>query len=154
MTFWKEKNWKCAAHLKNSVRIFVEKTYKMGCLEGSGVPVLYIGRTVPKGYNPLFSSIFTISYCVKHPSFCYMVNVASSDSFLKWPEQYYVKGIHEVPQHVFSYEPCASFLSFWTIHVFRCTFSNLFLYFTVGNRISRPYVGVNKTKVIENTIED
>jgi hypothetical protein len=22
----------------------------MGCLEGSGVPVLYIGRTVPKGY--------------------------------------------------------------------------------------------------------
>jgi hypothetical protein len=23
--------------------------YKMGCLEGSGVPVLYIGRTVPKG---------------------------------------------------------------------------------------------------------
>jgi hypothetical protein len=34
---------------KNSVRIFVEKIYKMGCLEGSGVPVLYIGRTVPKG---------------------------------------------------------------------------------------------------------
>ena len=27
----------------------VEKIYKMGCLEGSGVPVLYIGRTVPKG---------------------------------------------------------------------------------------------------------
>jgi hypothetical protein len=40
-------------HFKNSVRIFVEKIYKMGCLEGSGVPVLYIyiyiGRTVPKG---------------------------------------------------------------------------------------------------------
>jgi hypothetical protein len=35
--------------LKNSVRIFVEKIYKMGCLEGSGVPVLYVGRTVPKG---------------------------------------------------------------------------------------------------------
>jgi hypothetical protein len=34
---------------KNSVRIFVEKIYKTGCLEGSGVPVLYIGRTVPKG---------------------------------------------------------------------------------------------------------
>jgi hypothetical protein len=33
---------------KNSVRIFVEKIYKMGCLMGSGVPVLYIGRTVPK----------------------------------------------------------------------------------------------------------
>jgi hypothetical protein len=29
--------------------IFVEKIYKMGCLEGSGVPVLYIGHTVPKG---------------------------------------------------------------------------------------------------------
>jgi hypothetical protein len=34
---------------KNSVRTFVEKIYKMGFLEGSGVPVLYIGRTVPKG---------------------------------------------------------------------------------------------------------
>jgi hypothetical protein len=34
---------------KNSVRIFVEKIYKMGCLEGSGVPLLHIGRTVPKG---------------------------------------------------------------------------------------------------------
>jgi hypothetical protein len=34
---------------KNSVRIFVKKIYKMGFLEGSGVPVLYIGRTVPKG---------------------------------------------------------------------------------------------------------
>jgi hypothetical protein len=31
---------------KNSVRIFVEKIHKIGC---SGVPVLYIGRTVPKG---------------------------------------------------------------------------------------------------------
>jgi hypothetical protein len=35
--------------LKNSVRIFVEKIYKMVCLGGSGVSVLYIGRTVPKG---------------------------------------------------------------------------------------------------------
>jgi hypothetical protein len=34
---------------KNSVRIFVEKIYKMGLSEASGVPVLYIGRTVPKG---------------------------------------------------------------------------------------------------------
>jgi hypothetical protein len=31
---------------KISVLVFVEK---MGCVEGSGVPVLYIGRTVPKG---------------------------------------------------------------------------------------------------------
>jgi hypothetical protein len=34
---------------KNLVCIFVGKTYKMGCLEGSGVPVLYIGRTVTIG---------------------------------------------------------------------------------------------------------
>jgi hypothetical protein len=34
---------------KNSVRIFVEKIYKMECLEGSGVTVLYIGRTVHEG---------------------------------------------------------------------------------------------------------
>jgi hypothetical protein len=27
----------------------VEKIHKMGYLEGSSVPVLYIGRTVPKG---------------------------------------------------------------------------------------------------------
>jgi hypothetical protein len=39
----------CVACLKNSVCIFVEIIYKMGCLEGIGVPVLYIGRTVPKG---------------------------------------------------------------------------------------------------------
>jgi hypothetical protein len=31
---------------KNSVHIFAEKIYKMGCLEGRGVPVLYIGCTV------------------------------------------------------------------------------------------------------------
>jgi hypothetical protein len=34
---------------KNSVCTFAEKIYKMGCLEGSGVPVLYIGRMIPKG---------------------------------------------------------------------------------------------------------
>jgi hypothetical protein len=46
----KRKNGECAACLKNLVRVFVEKKiYKMGFLEGSGVPVLYIGRTVPKG---------------------------------------------------------------------------------------------------------
>jgi hypothetical protein len=36
---------------KNSVRTFeicCKKIHKMGCLEGSGEPVLYIGRTVPK----------------------------------------------------------------------------------------------------------
>jgi hypothetical protein len=34
---------------KNLVCTLVEKIHKMGCLEGSGVPVLYIGHTVPKG---------------------------------------------------------------------------------------------------------
>jgi hypothetical protein len=30
--------------------MFVEKIYEKGCLEGSGAPVLYIGRLVPKVY--------------------------------------------------------------------------------------------------------
>jgi hypothetical protein len=45
----KRKNGECAACFENLVRIFVEKIYKMVFLKGSGVPVLYIGRTVPKG---------------------------------------------------------------------------------------------------------
>jgi hypothetical protein len=36
---------------KFSTYNLLEKNNKMGCLEGSGVPVLYIGRTVPKGYT-------------------------------------------------------------------------------------------------------
>jgi len=32
-----------------SVLIFVEKIYKMQHLEGSGMPILYIGRTGLKG---------------------------------------------------------------------------------------------------------
>jgi hypothetical protein len=43
----KIKNEECAACLKNSVRKFFEKMYKIWCLGGSGVPVLYVGRTVP-----------------------------------------------------------------------------------------------------------
>ena len=39
----------CAACLKFSVLIFVEKIYKMKQREGSGTPVLYIGRRVLKG---------------------------------------------------------------------------------------------------------
>jgi hypothetical protein len=39
----------CAAYLKKSVRTFVEKIYKMGFLEDSGVPVLDVGLTVSKG---------------------------------------------------------------------------------------------------------
>jgi hypothetical protein len=39
----------CAACLKNPVGIFVEKNIKVGVLEVSGVPVLYIGSRVRKG---------------------------------------------------------------------------------------------------------
>jgi hypothetical protein len=45
-----EKNGECAACLKYSVLIFVEKNiYKMQHLEGSGTTVPYIGRRVLKG---------------------------------------------------------------------------------------------------------
>jgi hypothetical protein len=47
---------------KNSVRIFVEKIYKMVCLEGSGVPVLYIGRTVPKALTESIIFFFLIKF--------------------------------------------------------------------------------------------
>jgi hypothetical protein len=40
MAFLRERNGVCAARLKNLVYIFAEKILKMGCLEGSGVPVL------------------------------------------------------------------------------------------------------------------
>jgi hypothetical protein len=46
---FEEKNGECAACLKCSVLIFVEKIYKMQYLEGSGMPVLHIGCTVFKG---------------------------------------------------------------------------------------------------------
>jgi hypothetical protein len=35
--------------LKIQYLYFFKKYKKIGCVEGSGVPVLYIGRTVPKG---------------------------------------------------------------------------------------------------------
>jgi len=40
------KNSDSAACLKYSILIFDEKIYKMQNMEGSGTPVLYIGRTV------------------------------------------------------------------------------------------------------------
>jgi len=47
---FEEKNREYAACLKYLVLIYVEKNiYKMQHLEGSGTPVLYIGRTVLKG---------------------------------------------------------------------------------------------------------
>jgi hypothetical protein len=47
---FEEEKMESVQHVKkNSVCIFVKNVYKMGCLEGSGVPVLYIVRTVPKG---------------------------------------------------------------------------------------------------------
>jgi hypothetical protein len=44
-----EKNGECAACLKYSILVFVEKRYKTQHLEGSVTPVLYIGRKVLKG---------------------------------------------------------------------------------------------------------
>jgi hypothetical protein len=42
-TAFKEKKWRvCSMLKKTSVHIFVEKIYKMGYLERSGVPVLYV----------------------------------------------------------------------------------------------------------------
>jgi hypothetical protein len=35
--------------LKIQYLYLLKKYKKMGCVEGSGVPVLYTGRTVPKG---------------------------------------------------------------------------------------------------------
>ena len=35
----------------------------MGCLEASGVPVLYIGRTVPKGYS---CNVLSLQNCSAH----------------------------------------------------------------------------------------
>jgi hypothetical protein len=47
---FEEQNGEFAACLKYSVLIFVEKKmYKMQHLEGGGMHVLYIGRTVLKG---------------------------------------------------------------------------------------------------------
>jgi hypothetical protein len=47
-----KKNGECAACLKYSVLIVVEKKiYKIQHLEGSGTPVLYIGRTVLNPYS-------------------------------------------------------------------------------------------------------
>jgi hypothetical protein len=46
----KKKNGECAACLKYSVLIFVEKIYKMQYLEGSVTTVLYTGRTVLNPY--------------------------------------------------------------------------------------------------------
>jgi hypothetical protein len=44
---FEEKKTESVQHVQY-VYLF-KNIYKMGCLEGSGVPVLYIGRTVPKG---------------------------------------------------------------------------------------------------------
>jgi hypothetical protein len=47
--FEEKKNGDYVACLKIKYVYLLEKKYKMGCLEGSGVPVLYIGRTVHTG---------------------------------------------------------------------------------------------------------
>ena len=58
----KRKNGECTACLKYSVLIFVEKKiYKMQHLEGSGTPVLYIGRKVLKGYRNFIRGLWLIN---------------------------------------------------------------------------------------------
>jgi hypothetical protein len=52
---FEEKNGECAACLKYSVLIVVEKIYKTQHLGGSGTPVLYIGRTILKGWRRKFT---------------------------------------------------------------------------------------------------
>jgi len=47
---FEKENGEYAACLKYSVLIVFEKIYKMQHFEGSGTPVLYIGRTVLIGY--------------------------------------------------------------------------------------------------------
>jgi len=46
---FEEKNEECAACLKYSYLYLLKNIYKMQHLEGSGTPVLYIGRTVLEG---------------------------------------------------------------------------------------------------------
>jgi hypothetical protein len=47
---FEKKKTESVQHIKKIQYVYLlKKIYKMGCLEGSGVPVLYIGRTVPKG---------------------------------------------------------------------------------------------------------
>jgi hypothetical protein len=55
---FEEKNGECAACLKYSVLVFVKKIYKMQHLEGSGAPVLYIGRKVLKGFFSSSAHVF------------------------------------------------------------------------------------------------
>jgi hypothetical protein len=49
------------------LRIFVQKLYTMGCLGGRAVPVLYIGRTVPKGYQKTKFGKFRSFYRPRRP---------------------------------------------------------------------------------------
>jgi hypothetical protein len=54
----------CAACLKYSVLIFVEKIHKVERLEGSSTPVLYIGRKVLKGYSKIKCTVVqALSLC-------------------------------------------------------------------------------------------
>jgi hypothetical protein len=47
---FEKKEMESVKHVKKIQYVYLLKKYKkMGCVEGSGVPVLYIGRKVPKG---------------------------------------------------------------------------------------------------------
>jgi hypothetical protein len=43
---FEQKKWRVCSMFKKFSMYIVEKIYKMGCMEGSGVPVLCIGSTL------------------------------------------------------------------------------------------------------------
>jgi hypothetical protein len=48
--YFEEEKTECASYLKKIQYVYLlKKIIKWGVFEGSGVPVLYIGRTFPKG---------------------------------------------------------------------------------------------------------
>ena len=109
---FEEKNGECAACLKYSVLIVVEKkkVYKMQHLEGSGTPVLYIGRTVLKGYSaPIIKltavgTILADTFITIHSSLCFITQTHKLWKFAKqlfvhnfWKYKHYFKWRLQVP---------------------------------------------------------
>lgn len=76
-----------------------------------------------------------------------MVHVVHLILFLKLTEQYYVKGIHEMPQHVFSVVP--RFISFILNNSrFSINFFQFISLLHSGQQNFAPiYKGANKTKL-------
>jgi hypothetical protein len=86
---FEENNAVCAACLKYSVLIVLKKNiYKMQHLEGSGKPVLYIGRTVLKGYTWYSSTLdFAIRFCINFGNSKPKTSLRKSDRSTLWTAQ-------------------------------------------------------------------